>query len=268
MSMSRSTAFKAASAATSVALMAGALLATPARADIGNPQSIAPGTTTPVSVPVYGSGDSNYQSKVTGTGLQYCFNTTCGTGSLTLLQIATDFDTGDGGLLEVAGTTNLNPGGSSVLTFAFALGGVDASDVASVTVPGLSTWDTDVQACTPNLALPCPSTDSGAAATRDTAGNITFWATDTTTGLPVNSVDGIAVTDVYGIFTNAPLDKLGADPMVVVTYTNGTTLDFSGLTLLAPSSTGTVPEPSMLALLAAGLAILGLGMGMRRRAQS
>jgi hypothetical protein len=42
---------------------------------------------------------------------------------------------------------------------------------------------------------------------------------------------------------------------------------FSGLSLTGPS-TGKVPEPSVLGLLAAGLASLGLAMSRRRRSPS
>jgi hypothetical protein len=267
MNQSRSTTTRATSLAASVALIAGSLFAATALATPANPQPITAGQSG-LSVPVYGSTASNYLVKPTGTGLAYCFNGACSAGSLTLEDIATMFSSGDGGFLEVAGTTNLNPiGGSSDVTLAFVFGGAAANGVTSVTVPGLSTWSTDVQACEPTNSgtLPCPSADSGADAARDSLGDITFSATSTA-GLPTNTLDLITLTDVYGIYTGAPISKLGPDPTVLVTYSNGTTAEFAGLSLLAPSSTGpTVPEPSTLALLALGLAGLWLGASRRRR---
>jgi len=257
MNKSRSSSFGAAAAAA-VASIGASLLATTALATTLNPQPLTAGGT--VSVPVYGSGASNHQSSPTGTGLEWCAGSGCGTGQLTLLQIASDLD---GSLVEIAGTTNLNPFGADDVTFAFAIG--NESPIASVELPGFSTWSTDVQGCDPNLGIPCPSTDSGANATRDTMGDITFSAT-ATTGLPTQTVSFLNVTDVYAVYTNAPASALAGDPSALVTFTDGFTESFSALSLTAPT-TGTVPEPSMLSLLAAGLAALGLGMGLRRRSR-
>jgi hypothetical protein len=171
--------------------------------------------------------------------------------------------TGNGGFLEIAGTTNLNPFGSGDVTLAFAFAGGAADGVVSVVVPGVSTYMTDVQACDPSVSslLPCPPTGSGANAARDSAGNITFSATSAA-GLPVNMLLVGDATDVYAIYTNAPASAL-IDPMVTITYASGDVSTFAGLSLM-PSST--VPEPSALALLAAGLASLWLGVTLRRRA--
>jgi hypothetical protein len=255
MNKSRSSSFRAAAVAA-IASIGGSLLATAALATTMNPQPLAAGGS--VSVPVYGSGAGNFESHPTGTGVAWCAGDTCGTGQLTLLQIADDLD---GSFLEIAGTTNLNPFGADDLTFAFAIG--NEPPVASVELPGFSNWSTDVQACDPNLSIPCPSTDSGANAARDTAGNITFSATSMA-GLPTQTVSFLTVTDVYAVYTNAPVSALAGDPSALVTFTDGSSDSFSALSL-TPQSTGTVPEPSMLALLAAGLASLGLGLGLRRR---
>jgi hypothetical protein len=257
MNKSRSSSSRA-SAAASVASIVGSLLATTALATTPpNPQSLPPPSSGPVSVPVWGSGASNDMTP-TGTGLAYCTHSGCGTGQLTVDQIASDLD---GGLLEIAGTTNLNPFGSDDLTFAFAAGNV--SPIASVEFPGFGTYLADVQACDPNLAIPCPSTDSGTNATRDTLGNITFSAT-ATTGLPTQTVAFLNVTDVYAIYTNAPVSAL-MDPSGTITFTDGLTESFDSFGLTPPAST--VPEPSVLALLAAGLATLWLGLSLRRRAR-
>jgi hypothetical protein len=257
MNKSRSSSFRA-SAAASVASLVGSLVAATALATSMNPQPLS-STSGSVSVPVWGTGASNYMSP-TGTGLAYCTNSSCGVGQLTLEQIASDLD---GGIVEIAGTTNLNPFGADDLTFAFAVGNV--SPIASVELPGFSTYSTDVQACDPNLAIPCPSTDSGGNATRDTLGDITFSAT-ASTGLPTQTVSFLNVTDVYAIYTDAPISAL-IDPSGTITYTDGSTASFDALGLTPPSSTGSVPEPSALALLAAGLATLGLGMSLHRRSR-
>lgn len=259
MNKSRSSSLRA-SAAAAATLIAGSLAAVPAQAVSLNPQPLAIGGG-PVPVPVWGSTASNYTTSPTGTMLAYCDNGNCATGSLTAIQIADDLD---GGFLEIAGTTNLNPFGANDLTFAFADGNTNA--LASVELPGFSTWSTDVQACDPNLGIPCPSTDSGANATRDTLGDITFSAT-ATTGLPTQTVAFLNVTDVYAVYTNAPISDL-IDPTATITYVDGQTANFDALGLMPPSSTGSVPEPSVLALLAAGLASLWLGMSLRRRPRS
>lgn len=251
MNKSRSSSFRAAAAIVSVA---GSLLATTALATTSNPLPLPAGSG-PLSVPVWGTGASNYMHP-TGTMLAYCDNGNCAMGSLTLGQIADDLD---GGFLEIAGTTNLNPFGADDLTFAFAAGNTSA--ISSVELPGFSTWSTDVQACDPNLAIPCPSSNSGANASRDTAGNVTFWAT-ATTGLPTQTVAFLSVTDVYAIYTNAPVSDL-MDPMATLTYTDGSTATYDALSLMPPRST--VPEPSILGLLAGGLATLGLVLSRRRR---
>lgn len=267
---SRSSSFRASAAAAVV----GSLLATTALATTLNPQSL-PASSGPVSVPVWANTASNYTATPTGTGVAYCVDDeTCVSGSLTKEDVVNmGLISGNGGWAEIVGTTNLNPFGSNDLTFAFALGGSAANDVVSVDLPGFSTYLTDVQACDPTAAggLPCPSSDSGANASRDSAGNITFTAT-AGTGLPVNTieVDGIPIgsaTDIYAVYTNAPVSALSYDPSVLVTYESGSTAYFSGLSLTAPSSSSTVPEPSTLGLLAAGLAALSLGLSRRRRAR-
>jgi hypothetical protein len=267
MNKRHSRAFKAKSAAGSLALAAGSLIAASAFATSMNPASLPPGSTS-VTVPVWGSGASNYTTTPTGTGLAYCINGTCASGSLTRSDLAPLLTSG-GAFLEVAGTTNLNPFGSNDVTFAFAFGGGAAQGVLSVNMPDFSTYLTDVQACDPSAGalLPCPSTDSGATAARDTSGNITFSAT-ASTGLPINTVTvggfpiGVA-TDVYAIYTDAPISAL-IDPTVTITYASGATSSFAGLGL-TPLTPPAVPEPSALALLAAGLASLWLGMSLRRR---
>lgn len=253
MNKSRYSSFRA-SAAAAIASIGGSLLVTTALATTINPQPLTAGGT--VSVPVYGSSASNHQSSPTGTGLAWCAGQTCGTGQLTLYQIASDLD---GSFLEIAGTTNLNPFGADDVTFAFAIG--NEPPVSSVELSGFSTWSTDVQACDPNLSIPCPSSSSGANAGRDMTGDITFSAT-ATTGLPTQTVSFLSVTDVYAIYTNAPISAL-TDPSALLTFTDGDTQSFAALGL-KPQTTG-VPEPSVLGLFAAGLAALGVGLGLRRR---
>ncbi|HUN73309.1 MAG TPA: PEP-CTERM sorting domain-containing protein [Steroidobacteraceae bacterium] len=264
MNKSRSSSFRA-SAAVAIASIGGSLLAATAFATPTNPASLSPGQSS-LSVPLYGSSASNYSTAPTGHGLQYCVNGLCATGTVSTSDII-PLLSGDGGFLEIAGTTNLNPFGADDVTFAVAFGGDAANGVLSAVIPGLSTWATDVQACDPSVSalLPCPPTGSGATAARDSAGDVTFSAT-ATTGLPVNQLLLGQATDVYAIYTNAPMGSLTLiDPTAVITYANGDVADFAALSLMPPSSTGTVPEPSVLGLLAAGLATLALGMGLRRR---
>jgi hypothetical protein len=252
------------SAATATALIAGSLVATTALATSMNPAPLLAGQSG-VSVPLWGAGAGNYTLTPKGDGLAYCINGVCSAGSLSKGAIV-PLLTGDGGFLEIAGTTNLNPWGSSDVTLAFAFAGNAANGVVSVALPGFSTYSTDVQACDPSVSalLPCPPSGSGATAGRDSAGNITFSATSAT-GLPVNALLVGDATDVYAVYTDAPMSAL-VDPNVTVTYANGGMSSFAGLSLMAPS-TG-VPEPSSLGLLAAGLASLSLGLSLRRRRPS
>jgi PEP-CTERM motif len=260
MNKSRSRSLKAATA------IVGTLIATSALATtIPNPAPLAAGGG-PLDVPVWGTSASNYSTSPRGAALAYCVNGTCALGSLSKADLV-PLLTGDGAFLEVAGTTTLNPFGSDDVTLAFAFTGGAASGVTSVELPGLSTFATDVQACDPSATalLPCPATSSGATATRNTAGDITFTATSAS-GLPTNVVDVVGVaTDVYAVYTDAPIKDL-VDPIVVVTYADGGSISYNALSLMSPS-TGKVPEPSALSLLALGLASLGLGMILRRRAR-
>jgi hypothetical protein len=264
MKENRSSSFRA-SAAASIAFIVGSFLTTTALATTSpNPATLSPGQSS-LSVPLWGTTASNYTTSPKGTALVTCLNGICAAGGLTSSEL-TDLLSGRGAFLELAGTTNLNPFGDDDVTFAIALGGSRADGVQSVEIPGLSTWSTDVQACDPSVSslLPCPTTGSGATAARDSDGDITFSATSTT-GLPVNPVLIGQATDVYAIYTDAPVSKLGPDPTALITYANGQA-EYVALSLLAPT-TGTVPEPSILGLLAAGLGILGFGLGLRRRAR-
>jgi PEP-CTERM motif len=264
MNTSRLRVSRASSAAATICLVAGSLLATTALAVPANPAPLAPGQTS-VSVPLWGTTASNYTVTPMGTGLAYCISGTCSAGSLSGSAIL-PLLTGSGAFLEVAGTTNLNPFGSNDITLAFAFSGSAADGVLSVALPGFSTYSTDVQACDPSVSalLPCPPSGSGANAARDSSGNITFSAT-ANTGLPVNPLLVGDATDVYAIYTNAPISAL-IDPTVTITYVTGGTSSFNGLSLMPPSSS--VPEPATLALLAAGLASLGLVFSLRRGARS
>jgi hypothetical protein len=264
MKESRSSSFGA-SAAASIAFIGGSFLATTALATtITNPAPLSPGQSS-LSVPLWGTTASNYTTSPKGKALARCIDGVCATGGVSSSELLSLLS-GTGGFLELAGTTNLNPWGDDDVVFAVAFGGDAADGVQSVEIPGLSSWSTDVQACDPSLSslLPCPSSGSGAVAARDSDGDVTFSATSST-GFPVNPVLIGQATDVYAVYTDAPISKLGPDPMVVVTYSNGSTVDYSGLSLLAPTTT--VPEPSVLGLLAAGLATLGFGLGLRRRAR-
>jgi hypothetical protein len=216
-----------------------------------------------VVVPVWGTGASNYQTKPVGFGLAYCINGSCAAGTVGNVGALT---VGSGGFLQIVGTTTLNPFGDTDLTFAFAFGGAAASGITSVELPGFSGFQTDVQACDPTgeTLLPCPASSSGATATRNAAGDITFTATSAA-GLPTNVVDVVGVaTDVYGVYTDAPEKDL-IDPTVIVTYANGTSVSYNALS--PTPSTGTAPEPSPLTLLAVGLGTLGLALILRRRAR-
>ena len=167
-----------------------------------------------------------------------------------------------GGFIEVAGTTGLNPYGSSDIALAFIFAGTDAPYVTSATLSMLSGYSTSVEACGPVFGSStlegCASGTTAGMASRSTGAgdSITF------SSLASNPILGMfPATDGYVVYTNAPMGAL-IDPNNFTVDVNDQTLSFAGFGLQAPVSS--VPEPDALALFGAGVACL-LALGLVRR---
>jgi PEP-CTERM motif len=174
---------------------------------------------------------------------------------------------GNGGFLEAAGTTNLNPYGASDVAIGFIIGGGGSTVILSATVSALAGYNTQVQACGPIFGSEfegCTGVNPGNATRSGGAGDsISFTsALGPMAFLPTQSILGEPATEAYVIYTNAPVTAL-VDPNNFSVSYDGEALSFAGLGLTPPSVTPPpkVPEPATLGLLALGLA----GIGLRRR---
>jgi hypothetical protein len=248
--MKRSHAFRAAIGAA--CLVTGTALATPL--------AIGPGASG--SVPNY-DGRTPTNTTLLDAACGYFSGASCTTGTSTSALASTGVNIllSSGGFIEAAGTTDLNPYGSSDVALAFIFGGAESGDVSSVTLSSLAGYSTSVEACGPIFGSEfegCASSAGTATRSSGMGNSVTF------SKLGTISIDGFPATDGYVLYTNAPVSALIDPDNISVTLANGSTLSYSGFGLTPPTTPPPVPEPGTLALLGAGLLAVGFAVNRRR----
>jgi hypothetical protein len=201
------------------------------------PVNVAPGDSG-IAVPTYSASGTPTVTVLANTGMQ----------SATLDGMTVQFE-------EVAVRTSLNPAGVS---FGFDISASNTPTSLTAALPGFAGFTTAVESCDPfalSNAATCGAI-TGTAARNSGAGDLLSFSGIGTTPVSIPGGGTLALTNIYGIFTNAPSFT---DPSVTVTD-DGSVFTFRGI---APSGASSVPEPATAALLSLGL--IGTALARRRR---
>lgn len=236
-------------AAAGLSLAAGAALATAL--------PLVPGASG--SVPVY-DGRTPTTTTLLDATCGYFSGAACsiGTSTADLESTGSEILDSAGGFIEVAGTTALNPYGSSDVALAFIIGGQDTSQVNSATLSSLGGYMTSVEACGPifgSAFAGCSPTAGMAARSSGTGSSVTF------SSLGLNPILGFPATDGYVVYTNAPTSAL-TDPDNFSVMLGTTQISFAGFGLTAPAM---APEISPASALTSLTLLAGCLLVMRSR---